>query len=152
MNELTHKPPPSPSSQHPLFFSPSLTLLGLLEGAWLHFQSGATRGSVPWGRLAGNEGSAHCALCFQHYTSAGGRENYPSPVAHLILCVYLQDQSEEMCKRGVRPQVKCLKRKECKKEIMFNKHLQSERISLCGLFFPPDAGSHLPFVLLRILI
>lgn len=66
MNTCTHKPPPLPphsiSSSFPA--SPFLISWGLLKGPWLHFQFGSNSGVLPPGRLAGNEGSAHCARCF----------------------------------------------------------------------------------------
>lgn len=67
MNTCTHTPPNHTISS-PFPASPSCpTLWGLLKGAWLHFQLGATWGSTdaatpphPPGMLAGNEGGARC--------------------------------------------------------------------------------------------
>lgn len=90
MNTCTHKPPPLPppsiSSSFPA--SPFFTLWGLLKGAWLHFQLGATQGSFPQGGWQEMKAVHIVPDAFQHYTYVGGRENYPSP-CHTPQCVFV---------------------------------------------------------------
>lgn len=87
MNTCTHKPPPLPhrscSSSFPA--SPFFTLWGLLKGAWLHFQLGATQGSFPQGGWQEMKAVHIVPDAFQHYTYVGGRERYPPPVTRLTL-------------------------------------------------------------------
>lgn len=93
MNTCTHKPPPLPphsvSSSFPA--SPFFTLWGLLKGAWLHSQLGATQGSFPRGGWQEMKAVHIVPDAFQHYTYVGGRENYHSPVTRLILgCTHVR--------------------------------------------------------------
>lgn len=59
----------------PLRTSSSFSRQGLLKGAWLHFQLGATGGAFPPVGWAGNEGCAHSARCIS-IPYQGGEENY----------------------------------------------------------------------------
>ena len=99
MNTLAHtshplSPPHSISSS--IFPLPFFTLWGLLKGAWLHFQLGATRGSFPQGGWQEMKAAHIVPDAFQFHTYVGGGENYPSPLSHAShwVCVYLQDQTD----------------------------------------------------------
>lgn len=92
MNTCTHKPPPlhphSISSSCPA--SPFFTLWGLLKGAWLYFQLGATQGSFPLGSWQEMKAVHIVPDAFQHYASVGGRENHPFPshMAYPNVCLH----------------------------------------------------------------
>lgn len=92
MNTCTHKPPPlhphSISSSFPA--SPFFTLWGLLKGAWLYFQLGATQGSFPLGSWQEMKAVHIVPDAFQHYASVGRRENHPFPshMAYPNVCLH----------------------------------------------------------------